>query len=309
MALEMNAVALQEMECQDDGKFLSFDKEKVQVLTMDQLSRTQPYNDPFGRPIRGIHHYTLLHDVETMAREEGYDVEFYDLFAAQNRDRQCPGVIILPELEKKYGDKAVEAHMLNRVFANIRVKDFDDAENTTNLAIAYHQNGIQAGFGSMVHICHNQCLLGADRYCSTYSPRGRKGDKVNIPELLERVGGWLRDARRIVMEDRETMERMKNIEMTAERLFVIIGMLTAIRVKADTLRKEIRSSRVYPLNQTQINRLTEDMLYIYETTNHITLYNLYASCTDMYKADRMDIPALLPQNLALTEFIKEQFAV
>lgn len=133
-----------------DNKFFDFEKAKVQTITLEQLSRTHKENDVYNNPLKGIYHFELLNRVIAMCEEQHFNVEVYDLFAAQNKDRNQPGVVLLPQVEQQFGDKAVEAHILRRVFANIRISDFDDANNTTNLAIAFHQKGIQAGFGNMV---------------------------------------------------------------------------------------------------------------------------------------------------------------
>ncbi len=245
-----------------------------------------------------------------MCNEQNYNVEVYDLFAAQNKDRNTPGVVLLPQVEAQFGERAVEAHILRRVFANIRITDFDDEENTTNLAVAFHQKGIQVGFGDMVKICHNQCLLSPDKYIATYSDKGTgRGNGVSIPELLDTVKSWLLDARHIIVTEREKIEKMKQIEVSAQQMFTLIGMLTALRVKCDTHITEIKENRVYPLNQAQISRLTEDMMYRYYQNNRVSVWDLYNGATELYKANAMDIPALLPQNRAMVAFLDEQFGL
>ena len=92
-------------------------------------------------------------------------------------------------------------------------------------------------------------------------------------------------------------------------MFTLIGMLTALRVKCDTHIAEIRENRTYPLNQSQISRLTEDMMYRYYQNGKVTVWDLYNGATELYKADTMDIPALLPQNRAMVGFLSEQFGI
>lgn len=243
-----------------------------------------------------------------MCREQNYDVEVYDLFAAQNKDRNTPGVVLLPQVEAQFGERAVEAHILRRVFANIRIKDFDDEETTTNLAVAFHQKGIQVGFGPNVMICHNQCMLNREHYIATYSEKGTgRGNGVTIPEVLDVVKSWLVDARHIIVTEREKIEKMKQIQVDAQQMFILIGMLTALRVKCDTHIKEIKESRVYPLNQAQISTFTESMLLQYHNEQRVTVWDIYNAATDLYKANTMDIPSLLPQNRAMVGFLTEQF--
>lgn len=170
------------METTLKNKFLSFDTAKVQTLTLEQLERTQLEKDVYGNPLRGIYHFALINEIIKLCNEAQYNVEVYDLFAAQNKERQTPGVVIIPEIEARYGERAVEAHLLRRVFANIRLTDFDDEENTTNLAVAFHQKGIQVGFGNMVKICHNQCLLAPTQYIATYDERAKQIPKECDPQ-------------------------------------------------------------------------------------------------------------------------------
>ena len=301
---------MNDLTTNNNNVFFDFSVNKVQQVTLEQLSRTHKENDVYGNPIRGIYHYELLNEVIGMCRNNGYSVEVYDLFAAQNKDRNTPGVVILPQVEAHLGARAVEAHILRRVFANIRITDFDDDETTTNLAVSFHQKGIQVGFGPNVKICHNQCMLNPEHYVATYSERGKgRGNGVTVRELLDIVGSWLADARRIVVEEREKIERMKSIEVSAEKLFLLIGMMTAIRVKCDTTNKVIKENRTYPLNQSQITAFTEAMILRYHHAQRVTLWDVYNAATDLYKASSMEIPSILPQNRALVAFLDEQFGL
>lgn len=298
------------MDTKLNNKFFDFEKAKVQTLTLDQLERTHKENDVYGKPLRGIYHYALLNEIIGMCKEYGYNVEVYDLFAAQNKDRNTPGVVLLPQVEAQYGERAVEAHILRRVFANIRLTDFDDEEKTTNLAVAFHQKGIQVGFGNMVKVCHNQCMLSPTQYIATYSEKGTgRGNGVTIPEVMDTVKSWLTDARHIIVAEREKIEKMKSIQVDAQQLFLLIGMLTALRVKCDTREEEIKEPKTYPLNQAQISKFTESLLLRYHRNQSVTVWDIYNAATDLYKADSMDIPALLPQNRAMTAFLGEHFGL
>jgi hypothetical protein len=308
MNMNLNASAanmVATMEAATEDKFFDFEKAKTQEITLEQLGRTYRENDVYGYPLKGIYHYDLFNKVIAECEDVGYNVEVYDMFAAQNRDRNQPGVVKLPQVEAQKGENAVEAHILRRVFANIRITDFDDGETTTNLAVAFHQKGIQIGFGPNVMICHNQCLLNPELYMSTYSEKGRKGSGIELSTMLDTLKSWLVDARHIVETDRERIEKMKNTRVSAEQMFTLIGLMTAMRVKSDTTRKSIRENITYPLNQSQITVFTEDMLEAYHTKEVVTAWDMYNSATNMYKANKMDIPALLPQNRAFVDFINK----
>lgn len=288
----------------NEDKFFDFEKAKTQAITLEQLSRTHREDDVYGNPLRGIYHFDLFNKVIDECTELGYNVEVYDMFAAQNRDRQSPGVVRLPQVEAVKGQHSVEAHILRRVYANIRITDFDNDETTTNVAVAFHQKGIQIGFGPNVMICHNQCMLSPELYMSSYSEKGKKGSGMEVAAMLDTLKSWLVDARNIIETDRERIAKMKETRITAEQMFLLIGLMTATRVKADTSRKSIRENITYPLNQSQITLFTEDMLEAYHDKEFVTAWDMYNSATNLYKANRMDIPALLPQNRAMVNFMK-----
>lgn len=289
----------------NEDKFFDFEKAKTQAITLEQLSRTHREDDVYGNPLRGIYHFDLFNKVIDECTELGYNVEVYDMFAAQNRDRQSPGVVRLPQVEAVKGQHAVEAHILRRVYANIRITDFDNDETTTNVAVAFHQKGIQIGFGPNVMICHNQCMLSPELYMSSYSEKGKKGSGMDVAAMLDTLKSWLVDARHIIETDRERIAKMKETRITAEQMFLLIGLMTATRVKADTSRKSIRENITYPLNQSQITLFTEDMLDAYHDKEFVTAWDMYNSATNLYKANRMDIPALLPQNRAMVNFMRD----
>ena len=289
----------------NEDKFFDFEKAKTQAITLEQLSRTHREDDVYGNPLRGIYHFDLFNKVIDECTELGYNVEVYDMFAAQNRDRQSPGVVRLPQVEAVKGQHAVEAHILRRVYSNIRITDFDNDETTTNVAVAFHQKGIQIGFGPNVMICHNQCMLSPELYMSSYSEKGKKGSGMEVAAMLDTLKSWLVDARHIIETDRERIAKMKETRITAEQMFLLIGLMTATRVKADTSRKSIRENITYPLNQSQITLFTEDMLEAYHDKEFVTAWDMYNSATNLYKANRMDIPALLPQNRAMVNFMRD----
>lgn len=276
----------------NEDKFFDFEKAKTQAITLEQLSRTHREDDVYGNPLRGIYHFDLFNKVIDECTELGYNVEVYDMFAAQNRDRQSPGVVRLPQVEAVKGQHAVEAHILRRVYANIRITDFDNDETTTNVAVAFHQKGIQIGFGPNVMICHNQCMLSPELYMSSYSEKGKKGSGMDVAAMLDTLKSWLVDARHIIETDRERIAKMKETRISAEQMFLLIGLMTATRVKADTSRKSIRENITYPLNQSQITLFTEDMLEAYHDKEFVTAWDMYNSATNLYKANKMDIPAL-----------------
>lgn len=292
-------------------QFFDFEKLKVQPLTLNQLAHTNRENrGDDNSPMHGIYHFALIKKLLDMCEEYGYDAEVYDLFATNNRDKQTPGVSLYPELEAKYGTRAVEAHTLRRVYANIRLTDFDNNELTTCMGVSFTQKGIQVGFGSTVKICHNLNFLGEGQFVADYKICNHfaKGEcyKTDLKGILEKVGTWLSDAEHIMIRDRETIEKMKETVLTAEQIYMIIGMLTSMRVACDTRDKKIKySGNIYPLNQTQIGQFTEKLLIKQHDEGRITAWSLYNAATDLYKPQTAETTLILPQNLRFVEFMKD----
>ena len=288
----------------DDRQFL--DISKVQTLTLEQLARTEKENDYNGKPLMGIYHFQLLQQIQEMCAERGYKAEIWDLFAANNKDRRAPGVSRLPQKEEKYGERAIEAHILRRVYCNIRLYDLDKGEGddaiTTNLAISFHQKGLQVGIGRNVVICHNQTMLNREQYAATYKDGRTPGIALN--EMIAKIGVWLDDLRNITADDDEKIEKMKRRVISAQEMFTIIGMLTSLRVASETKFKAIRNNNTIPLNQAQISRITEKMMLAYQDRGKVTAWDFYNAATDMYKPYMLDQPMILSQNLALVDFIE-----
>lgn len=295
-------------------EFKDFETERVQPLTFEQLCRTSKEKDVHGKPIMGIYHCDLIKGFVDEAKSLNYDVEIYDMFAANNKDKRAQGVVTIEELEDKYGKGSAETYLVRRVFTNMRLKNFDTDELTTNMAISFHQQGIQVGFGNMVQICHNQQMLHADMYASTYAEKGKRGDRMDLDSVIQTAFGWLRDARDIVMVEREKMEKMKRIQISIEETLKFIGLLTATRVAVDSKNKSIHQNVTFPLNNSQINEFTESILVKHndkkaQGIETLSVFDLYDSATDLYKANRMEVPNILPQNRAMVRMLDEQFAL
>lgn len=279
-------------------EFLDFEKAKVQTLTLEQLKRTHEENDIMGHPLKGMYHWQVIEMCRDIAERHGLKMKIEEIFAAQNRDKSQPGVVLLPEVEKRYGYKAVEAHVLRRVYANIRILDYDTDEFTSNLAVAFHQDGIQVAYGTMVKVCHNQCILGADRMVSNY---GR--NKRDMNQISEEVERWMAESGKIIGEEQEYIRRMRKTVMRPEQVLQIIGELTAMRVAHDSSNQDIRMKDTYPFNQTQISTFTEALLIKQKQQGTVTLWDIYNTATELYKADKMEIPNVLPQNIAMNKFL------
>lgn len=268
-------------------------------MNFETLQRTYKENDIYNNPVQGIYHYQVIRRMMDICEKYNLDYEVEEIFAAQNRNKTQPGVSILPQVEQTHGEKAVEAHILRRIFATIRIKDWETDELTTTLVVAYHQDGIQAAIGPCVKICHNQCILSPQRSICNY---GKK--KVTTDALFETVDGWLANFKVNMNEDIERIQRLKRRIAPMEEIYLYIGLLTALRVSHDSSDRNLSSTvETYPLNQSQISISTEEVLKLAMSKGQITAWDLYNVATEIYKPGKTDFPALIPQNGAMAELL------
>ena len=280
----------------------NFSVNNIETMSLDTLRRTHKENDIYGQPIKGIYHYEVIQRMADLCEKHNLNYEVEEIFAAQNKNKNQPGVVVLPQVEREFGVQAVEAHILRRIYTTIRINDWETDELTTTLVVAFHQDGIQAAIGPCVKICHNQCILSPERSVANY---GR--DKVTTEELFDRVDEWLSNFHTNMTEDRERIKRLKSKVVSPTELYAFIGLLTAIRVSHDSADKRLSSQvETYPLNQGQISVFTEDLLKLNLEKGKITLWDIYNVATELYKPGRTDIPAMIPQNGALAELLLSQ---
>ena len=280
----------------------NFSVNNIETMSLDTLRRTHKENDIYGQPVKGIYHYEVIQRMADLCEKHNLNYEVEEIFAAQNKNKNQPGVVVLPQVEREFGVQAVEAHILRRIYTTIRINDWETDELTTTLVVTFHQDGIQAAIGPCVKICHNQCILSPERSVANY---GR--DKVTTEELFDRVDEWLSNFHTNMTEDRERIKRLKSKVVSPTELYAFIGLLTAIRVSHDSADKRLSSQvDTYPLNQGQISVFTEDLLKLNIEKGKITLWDIYNVATELYKPGRTDIPAMIPQNGALAELLLSQ---
>ena len=285
------------MQPMSQRQTFDFQTNKVEIIDLPILRRTHMEDGPNGLPMREIYHFDAI--ARAMAICDHYNLNYTleEIFAAQNNSKHQPGVSVLKREEEIYGEKAVEAHILRRIYTTICIHDFETDELATTLALTYHQDGLQAAIGPCVKICHNQCIMFPERTISTYGKT-----RVSLDDFFATIDGWMSEFRVQMTEDRERIARLKSITVSEQDIYTYIGLLNAMRVAHDSSDKRL-SSRVvgaYPLNQTQINSFTEDVLKKMLERSEMTAWDLYNVATEHYKPERAEIPTLVPQNLAFT---------
>ena len=286
---------------------LNFAEKSVQVLTLEELERSYHENLPTGQPVGGIYHFELIARALEAFESRGLKPVVQEIFAAANRDSKRPGVTLLPQLEEQFGERAVEAHLLRRVYANIEIRSDETDDIVTCLAVAYHQKGIQLGIGPMVKVCHNQTILGAQDVVSNYTCYGgqNRKDKLTVEDVLARAQQWADDYEPYQKIRRERMAEMKSAQFDHQDMYRLIGMLVEKRILHDTQNDVLHQNAPYPLNSGQINETAENLMALMRHDEPISYWDAYQELNTVLKPDRMDIPQVLPQSLALFDCLKE----
>ena len=178
----------------------------------------------------------------------------------------------------------------------------------TCLAVAYHQKGIQLGIGPMVKVCHNQTILGAQDVVSNYSCYGgqNRKDRLSVEDVMARVQQWADDYEPYQKIRAERVSAMRSALMDREGMLRLIGLLVEKRILHDTNNDVLRISQPYPLNSSQINETSEQLIALMRHDDPISYWDAYQQLNTVLKPSRMDIPQVLPQSLALFETMYEQ---
>ena len=290
------------------GRQLNFAEQAVQVLTLEELERSYHENLPTGDPVGGIYHFALIQQVLAIFEKRGLTPVVQEIFAAANRDSKRPGVTLLPQLEEKFGERSVEAHLLRRVYANVEIRSDETDDIVTCLAVAYHQKGIQLGIGPMVKVCHNQTILGAQDVVSNYTCYGGQSrkDRYTLEMVIDRAQQWADDYEPYQKIRAERVSAMRSALMDREGMLRLIGLLVEKRILHDTNNDVLRISQPYPLNSSQINETSEQLIALMRHDDPISYWDAYQQLNTVLKPSRMDIPQVLPQSLALFETMYEQ---
>lgn len=286
---------------------LNFAEKSVQVLTLEELEKSYHENLPTGQPVGGIYHFDLIARALEAFESRGLKPVVQEIFAAANRDSKRPGVTLLPQLEEQFGERAIEAHLLRRVYANIEIRSDETDDIVTCLAVAYHQKGIQLGIGPMVKVCHNQTILGAQDVVSNYTCYGgqNRKDKLSLEDVLARAQQWADDYEPYQKIRRERMAQMKSAQFDHQDMYRLIGMLVEKRILHDSQNDVLHQNAPYPLNSGQINETAENLMALMRHDEPISYWDAYQELNTVLKPDRMDIPQVLPQSLALFDCLKE----
>ncbi len=73
-------------------------------------------NDIYGNPLKGIYHYEVIERMADICQKHNLNYEVEEIFAAQNKNKAQPGVVVLPRWNKVRGDGRRGAYPAPRLY-------------------------------------------------------------------------------------------------------------------------------------------------------------------------------------------------
>lgn len=299
---------------------LDFNNSNVQVLTLSELTSTIHENYSNGLPCGGIYHFDLIQWLLDELRQGGLKPEVVEIFAANNKDRYRPGVSIDEKISHEMGEHAFEAYTLRRIYANVKVCESEIDGIDMNMAVAYHQLGIQVAFGPMVRVCHNQTILGAQDIFTTQNI-SQCGNKLevskNVADMKGLISGYLASL------GERTRDMMLMIKGMQNRAFLdldcnnILCELMERRIRHDSSHALIHRPMDYPLSSAQINAAYERYLIEADSRKpidnddsgewHMSWWDALNVFNVDLKPGRCVIPSIVGQSYGLGDVFCEEF--
>ena len=122
---------------------------------------------------------------------------------------------------------------------------------------------------------------------------------------MDRTQQWADDYEPYQKVRKERMGALKSAQMDRNGMLQLIGVLVEKRILHDTNNDVLRISQPYPLNSSQINETSEQLIALMRHDEPISYWDAYQQLNTVLKPGRMDIPQVLPQSLALFETMYE----
>jgi hypothetical protein len=285
-------------------KLLNFKDNKIQLLTLDELSSTIKEEDYNGKPIMGMYHFDYISKVKDSIEKAGLQFQMDPIWAAQNQDKSRPGVSVIERAREEFGENDPRSFLLRRIFSKFIIHDLDNEMSNTSVALSYNQMGFQLAFGPNVKICQNLSIMGADKFMSTYA----MDKKMPNPErMVEVLGEWLHNFEEIRKRDLKTIQMFEETMIDDEGVLEMIGELTAKRIRRESNR--FPQEPMPPLNQGQISKFT--LSYLTRKADFpnqiMSAWDLYNFATELYKPEDTDFPIILSSNYAMSQYLTDKY--
>lgn len=277
-----------------------FVKERVEVLTLEELKRTVNARDIGTQSrTRPVAHFQFIEDIMKILTDAGQMPQLDHIYCAKSS-----GTKIIPRIEESMQmEKVLEAWILDKVTGKIMIPALSDEMVQCCIAFSYHDKGLDLAFGTDVRDCTNMCIYGSN-ILHTY---GSKKD-VNYERMMQVLKEWSTRLPEMHRNDMEIIGKMMKVNVTGWEMVRFLGKLMVLAVESNMGMKVVA-----PLNVTQVGEVTRGVITkkgekFYEGPD-CTLWDFYNFMTYVMKADKADITTLLTDIASLGNMMISEYKV
>ncbi len=284
---------------------LNYKDNQIQELNLEELKTTVKEEGYDGKPVMGMYHFDFIERAMEAVDKAKLKSTLDPIYSAQNRDKTRPGVTVIEKQREEFGEGSLQSFLMRRIFARIIISNLENDFTNTAVALSYNQMGFQLAFGPNVKICKNQCIMGVDKFMSTYS----HDNKMPTPErMIEVLGEWLGNFKEIREKELETILSLQTTIIPHHEVMELVGDMTAKRIRREN-SKEFPKEIINPLNQSQIGTFTKSYMLEKqkEFDKNFSAWDIYNFATQLYKPGLTDFPLLLSNNSAMSEYLMSRY--
>jgi hypothetical protein len=266
-------------------------KNNVAELTFQELKESVDENSIGGSPFNHYMHHEFIDKVCDLAIANNLNPTIDKIEVVDSKSKYMPSISLIKKLEEVNGEKSHKNYLFRRVFCNIIFPDLSNDENVFNLAMIYHQNGVQFGIGTNVKMCQNLCILGSDYIVSSYGLNKVSIKSGDNKHLFTIINDWINNAEPIYDKGDNFLSSMKDIIFSDDQFNKLVGMLFI-----DKTRRNINNECSF-LNDSHIIDMVSSKIFEPEST----AYELYNVATNNHKPSSMDLQRVIEGNAIFTE--------
>lgn len=277
-----------------------FVKERVEVLTLEELKRTVNARDIGTQSrTRPVAHFQFIEDIMKILTDAGQMPQLDHIYCAKSS-----GTKIIPRIEESMQmEKVLEAWILDKVTGKIMIPALSDEMVQCCIAFSYHDKGLDLAFGTDVRDCTNMCIYGSN-ILHTY---GSKKD-VNYERMMQVLKEWSTRLPEMHRNDMEIIGKMMKVNVTGWEMVRFLGKLMVLAVESNMGMKVVA-----PLNVTQVGEVTRGVITkkgekFYEGPD-CTLWEFYNFVTFTMKPSSSDISSLLVNIASFGNMIIEEYKI
>ena len=270
-------------------------KEKHEVLELSELQQTLTAKS-VGKK-RHLEHFDVFNDLSQILSSTGID---HNLQPITVHGGGCASVF--PMAEEKFGEKALEAHYLTKVYGEIKIDTHASHDISNLLRVEYSDRGTTVSFGKMVLVCSNGMTAFRGDILSTYG-----NDKMPYENILEVVKSWMNELeKKSVAYDNLIGHMMRSPIPDGDALAQLIGKLQQRAVAQAYL-----NGPQAPLNISQVSNFTKNVMTNYDENpeDMQSLWDLYNVATNLQKPTLIDSSTISNTNFAMTNFIMDEYGI